>query len=240
MESIDPRLLQRRPTPLGARFAADAGLDVPLGSDTRPSWRGRVHLIALCVFAPGLLLLITRADGTRARVGAVVYAVGLCSMFTASVTYHRWVHHLRARAMWRRADHAMIFAAIAGSATPIALHVMPGSGGVALIAAVWSVSLVGALCKVAHSHRGDALGSMFYAAVSVIAAMSVPALWHQEGVRTAMLVVIGGALYIVGAFWFARNWPRLRPSVFSYHEVWHVFTVVAAATHFAAVWSIST
>jgi hemolysin III len=57
---------------------------------------------------------------------------------------------------------------------------------------------------------------------------------------TAVLYLVAGSLYSFGARWFAKTWPRLRPAVFSYHEVWHVFTVAAAALHFAAVWVIAT
>jgi hemolysin III len=48
-------------------------------------------------------------------------------------------------------------------------------------------------------------------------------------------VVVGGVVYLVGAAGFAKRWPTLRPAVFSFHEVWHVFTVVAAVTQFAAI-----
>ncbi len=238
-DSLDASPSTRRP-PLGTRFGADAGLDVPLGTVSRPLWRGKVHLFALYLAAPSLALLIAAADSTRARIGAAVYAVGLCSMLTASVTYHRWVNGLRARAVWRRADHAMIFAAIAGSTTPIVLIVMPGGVGLALIAAIWSASIAGAGFKVARWQRGDLIGSIFYAAVSVLGALSLPALWRYGGAEPGLLFIAAGALYIVGAFWFAKRLPRLRPGVFSYHEVWHVFTVVAAAAHFAAVWTIAT
>lgn len=225
---------------LGVRYGVDAGLDVPLGSAFRPSWRGRIHLFALYLALPSLAALIVFADSARARVGAVLYAAGLCSMLTVSVTYHRWVNALKARARWRRADHAMIFAAIAGSTTPIILIVMPGGLGIALIAAVWTASIIGAGFKVARSDRGDAIGTVFYIAVSVLAALPLPALWRHGGARPAILMVVAGALYIVGAIWFGKNWPKLRPAVFSYHEVWHVLTVLAAGTHFATVWAIST
>ena len=199
-----------------------------------------MHLIGLALAAPSLAVLIVAADTARARVGASIYAAGLCSMLFVSVTYHRWVHGLRARAAWRRADHAMIFAAIAGSTTPIVLIVLPGGWGIALIACVWTTSCVGAGFKVGRSEHGDMIGSIFYAGVSVLAALCLPALWRHGGVRPAVLFAVAGALYVMGAVWFAKNWPRLRPSVFSYHEVWHVFTLLAASAHFAAVWSIAT
>jgi hypothetical protein len=62
-----------------------------------------------------------------------------------------------------------------------------------------------------------------------LGALVLPALWVRGGVTPAILFVVSGSLYIFGAYWFSRTWPRLRPAVFSYHEVWHVFTVAAAA-----------
>lgn len=104
---------------LNARFSREDGDDVPMGHVLRPHWRGRVHVLALAVIAPAVLVLVASADGTvGTRVGVAVYAAGLCSMLFVSATYHRWVHGLRARSAWRRADHATIFAAIAGSPLP--------------------------------------------------------------------------------------------------------------------------
>ena len=199
-----------------------------------------MHLLGLWAAIPALAALIAFAEGARATVGAAIYAAGLCAMFTASTTYHRWVHGMRARAAWRRADHAMIFAAIAGSTTPILLIVMPTGAGVGLLCVVWTASVVGATFKFGRWRRGDAVGTALYAAVSALAALALPALWIRGGVVPAVLYVVSGALYIVGAHWFSRTQPRLRPAVFSYHEVWHVFTVAAAAVHFAAVWVIAT
>lgn len=225
---------------LHQRFETADGRDDPLGCAARPSWRGRVHMLGLFGAIPALALLIVFADGPRATVGVSIYAAGLCAMFAASTTYHRWVDGFRARAAWRRADHAMIFAAIAGSTTPIVLLAMPSGLGLALLGVVWGLAAIGAVLKFGHWHRGDMIGTVLYAAVSGVAALAVPALWMSRGATPAILYLTSGGLYIFGAQWFSRTWPRLRPSVFSYHEVWHVFTVVAAAAHFGAVWTIST
>ena len=60
------------------------------------------------------------------------------------------------------------------------------------------------------------------------------------GVAAAALWLTGGVLYSVGAVGFAREWPRNRSTVFGYHEVWHVYTVAAAAAQFATIWIIAT
>jgi hemolysin III len=225
---------------LRQRFLPADGRDDPLGCAARPSWRGRVHMLGLFAAIPALALLIVFANGARATVGVSIYAAGLCAMLAASTTYHRWVDNVWARAAWRRADHAMIFAAIAGSTTPIVLIVMPTGLGIGLLSVVWTVSVIGAVFKFGHWRRGDTVGTALYAAVSGLAALALPALWVRGGVLPAVLYLASGALYIFGARWFSKTWPRLRPAVFSYHEVWHVFTVAAAAVHFAAVWAIST
>ena len=137
-------------------------------------------------------------------------------MLAASTTYHRWVNEFRKRAAWRRADHAMIFAAMGGSATPVVLIVMPSGWGIALLAVVWAVAIFGAVLKFGHWHRGDFIGSAMIPAVSALGALALPALWIRGGVTPAILFVLSGSLYIFGAYWFSRTWPRLRPAVFSW------------------------
>ena len=61
------------------------------------------------------------------------------------------------------------------------------------------------------------------------------------GFRTATHAFNGGQKFGDGdgAIGFGHQWPKLRPSTFSYHEVWHAFTVAAAGLHFAAVWVVA-
>jgi hemolysin III len=215
-----------------------AHMDVPLGSLARPSWRGRLHVFALPVAAPLLVALASVAHGARARTSVIVYAVGLCSMFAASATYHRWVHTVRAREWWRRADHAMIFAAIAGSFTPICLLSLPDRWGVPLLAVMWAGSVLGACVKFAGWRHARLAGGVMYSALSGVAGASLPAMWNRFGVLPTALVLVSGLFYSVGAVGLNRRWPTLRPGVFSYHEVWHACTVVAAGAHLGAVWMI--
>jgi len=226
---------------LNARFSREDGDDVPMGHVLRPTWRGRVHVLAFTVIGPAVLLLVVSADGTvGTRIGVGVYAIGLCSMLAVSATYHRWVNGLGARCAWRRADHATIFAAIAGSASPVVMKALPGDGSLVLLGAIWSAAIIGAGCKLGHWGHGDRVGTMMYVVTAVLGALAVPALSSRHGFGPALLIVAGGAVYLVGAVCFARHWPTLRPTVFSFHEVWHVFTVVAAGLQLVAIWILAT
>ena len=213
-------------------------MDVPLGTDTRPTWRGRLHVFALLVALPMLVILAIVANGARAQIGVIVYAIGLCAMFMASATYHRWVHTMRARDLWRRADHAMIFAAIAGSFTPICLLSLPDRWGIPLLVLMWVGGVFGAAVKFVGWNHARLAGGVMYAALSTVAALAIPSLYQRYGVLPAALMLVSGFFYIVGAIGLNKRWPKLRPSVFSYHEVWHACTVVAAGAHFGTVWMI--
>lgn len=226
---------------LNARFTPADGDDVPMGHVLRPIWRGRVHVLALAVFAPAVVVLVLACDGALGtRLGVGVYAVGLCSTLFVSATYHRWVHGLAARCAWRRADHATIFGAIAGSSTPIVMSAVAGAAGSLLLGAIWSAAIIGAACKLGRSCRGDVAGTLMYAVTVALGALAVPGLLARHGPGPTLFVVSGGAVYLVGAVCFARHWPTLRPTVFSFHEVWHVFTVVAAALQLAGIWMLTT
>jgi hemolysin III len=215
-------------------------LDAPLGSQSRPTWRGLIHFLALLAAIPLLVALAILSNGARTRAAVIVYAVGLCSMLTASTTYHRWVHTLRARAIWRRADHAMIFAAIAGTFTALALSTLGTGTAIAALIVIWAAAATGAVVKFTQFQRADRLGAVMYIAMGWGALLLVPAVWHRRGALAVGLLVGGGLMYTVGALAFRRQWPTLRPKTFSYHEVWHAFTIAAAGLHLAAVWMVVT
>jgi hemolysin III len=215
-------------------------LDAPLGSPSRPTWRGLLHLIALLAAIPLLVALSIVASGARTRAAVIVYAAGLCSMLTASTVYHRWVHSLRARAIWRRADHAMIFAAIAGTFTALALSTLGTGAAIAMLIAIWAAAATGAVVKLTRFHRADRIGAVMYVAMGWAGLLLVPALWQRRGALAVGLLVGGGLMYTAGAAAFRRQWPTLRPTTFSYHEVWHAFTIAAIALHLAAVWTVAT
>lgn len=217
-----------------------AALDAPLGSVARPSWRGRLHLFALLLAIPMLVLLAIESDAADSRAAVIVYAVGLCAMLAVSTIYHRWVHTVRARAAWRRADHATIFAAIAGTFSALTMSSFSLGPTIALLVIIWVAAAAGAAFKIFSFQRATRLGAVMYIAIGWAGLVIVPAVWQRGGPVSVGLMIGGGVLYTVGAVGFGRRWPTLRPATFSYHEVWHAFTIAAAALHFAAIWTVAT
>src|SRR5689334_20785523 len=103
----------------------------------KPLLRGVSHQIAFYVAVCAGIVLVAATHSARSAVVTAVYAVLLAAMFGVSATYHRIQWSARGHAWWRRADHAMIFAFIAGTYTPLCLLGLDRAVGHRLLALVW-------------------------------------------------------------------------------------------------------
>jgi len=181
-------------------------------------------------------LLVLAADGSRARVAAAVYALSLLGLFGVSAVYHRinW-RSTDARRWMRRLDHSMIFVLIAGTYTPFALLALHGPLAVAILVAVWAGALSGALFKLVWINAPAWLVIIAYIALGWVAVAAIPQLFAAIGVTGLALLGLGGLLYTLGAVVYAVRRPDPVPTVFGYHELFHVFVIVAAALQYAVI-----
>ena len=200
-----------------------------------PSLRGVSHQYAFFCAAVLGTLLVVLAEGARARVGASVYASGICGLFGVSALYHRGAWGPRAKRWLRRADHSMIFCFIAASYTPFALLSLDGTLATVLLVVVWSGALAGIVLKFLWLDAPDWLGALLYVVLGWTAVAAAPALLDALGPLRLGLLALGGLLYTGGAVVYARQRPNPSPAVFGYHEVFHVLVIAAAATHYAVI-----
>jgi hemolysin III len=198
----------------------------------RPTLRGWLHAAALPVAAAGTGVLAARRRGKRAPIAA--YGAGLCTMFGTSAAYHRLTRSERTYRWARSADHAAIFAAIAGTATPLVASVTTGRTRAAAIAGTWALAAAAAAERVAGIHQGRDR-SYSHLAAGWLGVALLPALARRHGTPTAALFAAGGGAYTAGAALFAARWPGGDRRHYGYHEVWHTFTLAGAGFHLAAV-----
>lgn len=201
----------------------------------RPRLRGVLHQYAFVVALVLGLTVLIQADGARAITSAAIYGAGICGLFGVSAAYHRGRWSPRAMRWWRRADHSMIFCFIAASYTPVALLVLRGTLGITVLCVVWGGALAGAVFKLAWLDHPDWLAALLYVLLGWVAVIALPSLVDALGVPQTLLLGLGGVLYTAGAVVYARQRPDPVPTVFGYHEVFHVLVVLAAAAHFAVL-----
>ena len=201
----------------------------------KPVWRGKLHLIALCVAIPAVVALLWAADGGMVRVAAGVYGASVIGLFAASSAYHLLGRTSETRQWLRKLDHSMIFVLIAGTYTPIIGLVLPATWSVPLLIVIWAAAATGVGLKVATLTEEGGAGSWLYIVMGWAAVVATPMLLSQLGVMRFSLLIAGGLLYTVGAVILAKGRPNPSPRVFGYHEVWHSFTIVAGLCHFTLV-----
>jgi hemolysin III len=206
-----------------------------IDEELRPLLRGVTHAYAFWAALVAAVVLTVLAGPGVPRVSAIVYGGGLCALFAASGTYHRWRWNPRWRPLLRRIDHSMIFVFIAASYTPVALIVMHGTLRWVILAAVWSGALIGVVLSVAWITAPRILSAACYLALGWVVLAAMPQLVDRLDVAPLVLLAAGGVLYTVGAVVYATKRPNPWPRTFGFHEVFHALVIAAAAVQFVAM-----
>jgi len=199
--------------------------------------RGLLHGTAAVVSIAGLGILISAGPNGGLLAAVAIYGLSLVALYTTSSLYHSvpWPQVWKRRL--QRLDHTMIYVLVAGTFTPLLVGAVDGIWRVVGLAGIWGLAAIG-MAREIWVHRG---GRPFLIAQIVVgSACLVPLLLIVSSLDTAtsLLVVVGGVIYLVGVAMFANHWPRLVPGIFSHHELFHVFVVVASVAHFVAVWRV--
>jgi len=206
-----------------------------------PRLRGVTHAYAFWCALVAAVVLIAITPGGVPRAAAAVYGAGLCALFGGSGLYHRWRWHPRWRPILRRIDHSTIYVFIAACYTPVALLILDGGFRWVVLGVVWGGALLGVVFSVAWITAPRALCAGTYVALGWVALLCLPQLSSALPLTPLILIASGGLLYTAGAVIFALGRPNPWPRTFGFHEIFHVFVILAAVAHFVAMagWIVS-
>ena len=200
----------------------------------KPLLRGVFHeagfYLALALAAP----LALTAESGRARVSAIVFSACLAGCFGASALYHRPTWTPRVRPWLARLDHAGIYLLIAGTYTPFCLLVLSKGWAVPVLAIVWSGAFFAIMLKLFWVRSPKWLSAVIGLTLGWVGVVAISQLLKVE-VAGLILVITGGLLYTAGAIVYARRRPDPAPTIFGYHELFHVLTLAAAGCQLAAI-----
>jgi len=197
--------------------------------------RGVLHQLAFLAAVPLGVVLGLSAHGGVARGAAVAFAASVAAMFCVSSMFHR-LSWTSAAARWvGRLDHAMIYALIAGTYTPVGLLVIHPAWRVPILATVWGGALFAAAIKLLWDGAPRWVAPVVCVALGWVAVLVFPQIVAGIGISGALVLLAGGLAYTVGALVYARRRPDPIPAVFGYHELFHTLVVVAVACQYAAI-----
>lgn len=201
----------------------------------KPRLRGWLHAAMFPVAVIAGIVLVALADGGDARIAAGVFAATAALLFGASALLHRGSWSPGVEGALRRLDHSNIYLIIAGTYTPFAVLALPPGKGRTLLLIVWIGALVGVAFRVLWVGAPRWLYTPVYVALGWVAIFYLPDLLRGAGVAVVVLIIVGGALYSLGAVVYGMKRPNPSPRWFGFHEVFHTLTIAAFIVHYVAV-----
>ena len=197
-------------------------------------WAGAILALA------GLIALLIVGWSTPAKiVSLLVYGISLIGMFSASATYHMVRAKDKVLLILRKIDHSAIFLLIAGTYTPFCINAFDGFWKWGMLSIIWSLAAIGIIVKVFYIKAPRWLNAGIYVVMG----------WLCVGASGQMLstlpawvfgwLLAGGVIYTLGAVVYSTKLFNFKPGVFGFHEVWHIFVMLAAAAQNVAVMGVA-
>jgi hemolysin III len=198
--------------------------------DARISFAGFIAAVA------GVVYIAIRFHGDLPVLAAMlVYGASLCVLFGASSLYHGFPGSAARTAVLRKIDHAAIYVLIAGTYTPVLFVALDGTWRIATLASIWGVAVAGVMLTMWFVHAPRWLSATVYIAMGWFAVVPAFKIVPALQLVVTLLIALGGLLYTLGAVVYATRTLDVLPRRFGFHEVFHLFVLAGAATHFVAI-----
>lgn len=168
-------------------------------------------------------------DGTAAAASVSVFVISIFLMFLTSTLYHSMNPQSRHKAVFHILDHIFIYVAIAGSYTPIAISVIGGWQGLFITVLQWVMVLFGIFYKSLSRRSVPAVSLTIYLVMGWTIVFFLPLFIRHASAPLLALIAGGGALYTLGAWFYARKGFRYH------HMVWHLLINAAVICHFIGI-----
>ena len=188
----------------------------------------------------GLIAMLVVGWSTPAKViSLAVYGVSLIAMFSASATYHTVRVKDKGLEFFRKVDHAAIYFLIAGTYTPFCVNVFEGFWKWGMLSIIWSLALIGIIVKVFYIRAPRWLNAGIYLVMGWLCIAAIGQMLAVLPVWVISWLIAGGVIYTLGAVVYITKIFNFKPGVFGFHEMRHIFVLLAAAAHFVAVMGVA-
>ena len=188
----------------------------------------------------GLVVLLIIGWDTPAKIiSLAIYGVSLIFLFSASATYHMVQVKDKALEIFRKIDHAAIYVLIAGTYTPFCVNAFEGFWKWGMLSIIWSLAFIGIIVKIFYIRAPRWLNAGIYILMGWLSVTAAGQMLAALPAWVLTWMIVGGVIYTLGAIVYMTKIFNFKPGVFGFHEVWHIFVLLAAAAHFIAVLGVA-
>ncbi|MDX9851354.1 MAG: hemolysin III family protein [Anaerolineaceae bacterium] len=204
-----------------------------LNSKLREPISALTHLAAAVFSLLGLIVLLYFGWGDLQKIiPFVIYGISLILMFTSSGTYHMLIGRDSIILNLRKLDHSAIYLLIAGTYTPICIYFFNGFWQYGMLILIWSLAFIGIIVKLFVINAPRWITAGVYLVMGWLAIMGIQEILRTMPTAAILWMVIGGLFYSIGAIIYITKRLDFAPGKFGFHEVWHIFVILGAFSHF--------
>ncbi|MBE0408848.1 MAG: hemolysin III family protein [Anaerolineales bacterium] len=197
---------------------------------------GLSHLFTAVFAVFGLVALLIFGWGqTGKTISLLIYGLSLMLMFSASAAYHLYNGSPQGIQLLRKLDHTAIYLLIAGTYTPISYNLFGGFWQWGLLLIIWLLALAGIITKLFVIDAPRWLTAGLYLCMGWLAILGLREMIISLPPGGLTWLLLGGAFYTLGAVIYITKTFDLYPGVFGFHEVWHIFVILGALSHYILI-----
>ena len=187
------------------------------------------HGVGGIAAAVGLIFLLIKVDGIYGQFACLVFGLSMILMFLSSTLYH-CAKSPNVKAVLKVIDHSAIYLLIAGTYTPFMVIAIGGWVGLTGMVVVWSIALIGIVCKIFANQRFPKLSVITYLLMGWIAIFFIYPLYNALSTEGLWLLFAGGLCYTAGVLFYVAKKVQFT------HAIWHVFVIAGCVCHFFSIY----
>lgn len=169
------------------------------------------------------------SDGALKSTSVSIYIISIMLMFLSSAVYHSMSSSSPQKYIMRIIDHSMIYIAICGTYTPIALALVGGWLGWFIMGVQWGITIWGIVYKSTAKNVNHKLSLAMYLIMGWMGVLMLPAIINKTSLIFMLFILFGGLSYTIGAWFYAQKDKKY------FHMIWHFFILIASIFHFLAI-----
>ena len=201
-------------------------LSTPNYSQAEDICNSVTHIAGAVLTVYGTYLLILNSSMPSFIVCALIYGVAIFSMFLVSSVYHA-IRDQEVKGAVRKADHAVIYFAIAGTYVPILNAVAAPREGMIWYCALGACAVAGGIFSfITLKHKY--VTTIIYLVMGWASLLLLKNLWAVADPMVSYLLIAGGVVFSIGAALYLIKKPFV-------HTVFHLFVMGGVILQYLAI-----
>lgn len=189
------------------------------------------HGIGALLSVAALVILVVFASYQKDILKIVsfsIYGASLFLLYLASTLYHS-LAFTKAKNVFERIDHSMVYLLIAGTYTPILLVGLKNTLGWILFGIIWALAILGVVFKNIFFEKRNFFSTMLYVLMGWLIVFAIKPILTTlpNGIFTWILG--GGLSYTIGVVFYL--WRKQKYA----HFIWHLFVLGGSVLHFFGI-----